>query len=81
MVNVIAQKFFDYIKEAGPTNGDAYDQDRLDEVDDAIQGYAESPVSLTEEEAAWLAAWLEELDNFDEVNDAIQALREADLGA
>ena len=77
MVNVIAQKFFDYIKEAGPTNGDAYDQDRLDE----IQGYAESPVSLTEEEAAWLAAWLEELDNFDEVNDAIQALREADLGA
>ena len=76
MVNVIAQKFFDYIKEAGPTNGDAYDQDRLDEVDDAIQGYTESPVSLTEEEAAWL----EELDNFDEVDDAIQALMEADLG-
>lgn len=77
MVNGIAQKFFGYIKEAGPTNGDAYDQDRLDEVDDAIQGYAESPVSLTEEEAAWL----EELDNFDEIDDAIQALMEADLGA
>ena len=76
MVNVIAQKYFDYITEAGPTNGDADDQDRLDEVDDAIQGYAESPVSLTEEEAAWL----EELDNFDEVDDAIQALMEADLG-
>ena len=77
MVNVIAQKFFDYIKEAGPTNGDAYDQDRLDEVWDAIQGYAESPVSLTEEEAAWL----EELDNFDEIDDAIQALMDANLGA
>ena len=76
MVNVIAQKFFAYINEKGPTNGDAYDQDRLDEVDDAIQGYAESPVSLTEEEAAWL----EELDNFDEIDDAIQALMDANLG-
>lgn len=76
MVNVIAQKFFDYIKEGGPTNGDAYDQDRIDEVDDAIQGYAESPVSLTEEEDAWL----EELDNFDEIDEAIQALMDANLG-
>ena len=76
MVNVIAQKFFAYINEKGPTNGDAYDQDRLVEVDDAIQGYAESPVRLTEEEAAWL----EELDNFDEIDDAIQALMDANLG-
>ena len=78
MVNVIAQKFFDYIKEGGPCeSGDRYQQIRIDEVDDAIQGYTESPVSLTEEEAAWL----EELDNFDEIDEAIQALMEADLGA
>lgn len=76
MVNVIAQKFFDYIKEGGPTNGDAYDQDRIDEVDDAIQGYTESPVSLTEEEEEYLDG----LANFDEIDEAIQALMEADLG-
>ena len=76
MVNVIAQKFFAYINEKGPTNGDAYDQDRLDEVWDAIQGYTESPVSLTEEEAAWL----EELGDFDEIEEVLGALMDANLG-
>jgi len=33
MVKQIAQQFFDWIKEAGPTGGDAYDQERIDEVD------------------------------------------------
>lgn len=77
MVNVIAQKFFAYINEAGPTNGDAYDQDRIDEVWDAIEGYKPSPVSLTEEELGWL----EELGDFDEIEEILGALMDANLGA
>ena len=78
MVNGIAQKFFGYIKEGGPCeSGDRYQQIRIDEVDDAIQGYTESPVSLTEEEAAWL----EELGDFDEIEEVLGALMDANLGA
>jgi hypothetical protein len=77
MVNGIAQKFFGYIKEGGPCeSGDRYQQIRLDEIDDTIQGYIESPVSLTEEEQEYLDG----LVNFDEIDEAIQALMEADLG-
>jgi len=50
MVNQIAQQLFDWIKEAGPTGGDAYDQERLDEVDDFLSGHVLCPVSLSLEE-------------------------------
>jgi len=77
MVNGIAQKFFDYIKEGGPCeSGDRYQQIRIDEIDDTIQGYIESPVSLTEEEQEYLDG----LVNFDEIDEAIQALMDSDLG-
>ena len=77
MVNVIAQKFFGYINEKGPVDGDAYDQDRIDEVWDAIEGYKPSPVSLTEEEQEYLDG----LVSFDEIEETLGALMEADLGA
>jgi len=77
MVNGIAQKFFGYIKEGGPCeSGDRYQQIRIDEIDDTIQGYIESPVSLTEEEQEYLDG----LVNFDEIEETLGALMEADLG-
>jgi len=77
MVNGIAQKFFGYIKEGGPCeSGDRYQQIRIDEIDDTIQGYIESPVSLTEEEQEYLDG----LVNFDEIEETLGALMDANLG-
>ena len=54
MKSQIAQKLFDWVKEAGPTaNGDAYNQERIDEVDDFLGGHVGSPVPLTDAEAAF----------------------------
>jgi len=50
MIKQIAQQLFDWIKEAGPTGGDAYDQERLDEVDDFLCGRVLCPVPLSLEE-------------------------------
>ena len=69
MVNQIALKFFNYIKEAGPCeSGDLYRQDLIDEVWDAIGGYVSLPIALTPEEQDYL----DELDNFDELADLIE---------
>lgn len=54
MKEQIAQKLFDWVKETGPgTNGDAYDQERIDEVDDFLGGHLGSPVPLTGAESAF----------------------------
>ena len=50
MVKQIAQQLFDWIKEIGATGGDAYDQERLDEVDDFLRGRVLCPVPLSLEE-------------------------------
>jgi hypothetical protein len=50
MVKQIAQQLFDWIKEIGATGGDAYDQERLDEVDDFLRGQVLCPVPLSLEE-------------------------------
>lgn len=77
MVNGIALKFFNWVKEAGPTNGDAYDQERIDAMWDTISGYIEVDVGLTAEEQEYL----DELANFDELEAAIDALMDADLSS
>lgn len=77
MVNGIALKFFNWVKEAGPTNGDAYDQERIDAMWDTISGYIEIDVGLTAEEQEYL----DELANFDELEAAIDALMDADLAS
>ncbi len=77
MVNGIALKFFNWVKEAGPTNGDAYDQERIDAMWDTISGYIEVDVGLTAEEQEYL----DELANFDELEAAIDALMDADLAS
>jgi hypothetical protein len=64
MVNSIALKFFNYIKDAGPCeSGDAYQQELIDEVWDSIGGYVPFPIVLTPEEQAYF----DNLDNFDEL--------------
>lgn len=75
MVNGIALKFFNWIKEAGPTGGDAYDQERIDAVWDAVSGYIEIDAGLTAEEKEYIA----ELDNFDELEAAIDALMDEEV--
>lgn len=77
MVNGIALKFFNWVKEAGPTNGDAYDQERIDAMWDTISGYIEIDVGLTAEEKEYL----DELANFDELEAAIDALMDANLAS
>jgi hypothetical protein len=69
MVNGIALKFFNYIKEAGPCeSGDLYKQVLIDEVWDAIEGYVPLPVTLTPEEQEYF----DDLDNFDELGDLVE---------
>lgn len=69
MVNGIALKLFNYIKEAGPcTSGDAYQQVLIDEVWDAIEGYVPLPVTLTPEEQEYF----DDIDNFDELGSLIE---------
>ena len=68
MVNQIALKFFNYIKEAGPCeSGDLYRQDLIDEVWDAIGGFVPLPVTLTPEEQEYF----DDLANFDELGSLI----------
>lgn len=74
MVNGIALKFFSWVKEVGPTNGDTYDQDRLDAVWDAISGYIEIDVGLTVEEQEYI----KQAVNFDEIYEALDALLNAE---
>ena len=52
MINQIAQQLFDRIKEIGPTNGDAYDQERCDFVCDFLAGYSPPPVVMAPGEEA-----------------------------
>jgi len=52
MVNLIAKQLFDWVKEIGPTNGDAYDQERCDYVCDFLGGYSPSPVTMSPSEEA-----------------------------
>jgi len=52
MINQIAQQLFDWIKEIGPTNGDAYDQERCDFVCDFLAGYSPPPVVMAPGEEA-----------------------------
>ena len=69
MVNQIALKFFNYIKEAGPCeSGDLYRQDLIDEVWDAIGGFVPLPVTLTPEEQEYF----DDLANFDELGSLIE---------
>jgi hypothetical protein len=68
MVKQIAQQLFDWIKEAGPTGGDAFDQERIDEVDSYLYGTGECPVSLSPEEDAVV------LEHRDAVGAAIEEL-------
>ena len=69
MVNGIALKFFNYIKEAGPCeSGDLYRQVLIDEVWDAIEGYVPLPIALTPEEQEYF----DELDNFDELGSLVE---------
>ena len=69
MVNGIALKFFNYIKEAGPCeSGDLYRQDLIDEVWDAIGGFVPLPVTLTPEEQEYF----DDLANFDELGSLIE---------
>ena len=66
MTKAIAGKLFDWIRETGPTaNGDAYNQERIDQVDDFLfrPEHTPCPVSLTPEEVAFLG----------EHNDAVEA--------
>ena len=76
MVNGIALKFFDYIKAAGPCpSGDAYSQERIDEVWDSIGGFIPLPVTLTPEEQAYFDG----LANFDELGETIEGLMDEDV--
>lgn len=69
MVNAIALKFFNYIKDAGPCeSGDAYRQGLIDEVWDSIDGYVPLPVTLTPEEQVYF----DDLANFDELEALIE---------
>lgn len=59
MTKAIAGKLFAWVKESGPTaNGDAYSQERIDELDDFLfrPEHTPCPVSLTPEELAHLEA-------------------------
>ncbi len=60
MVKQIAQQLFDWIKETGPTGGDAFDQERLDEVDSFLFGGTEGrgvcPIALSPGEEALAVA-------------------------
>lgn len=73
MVNQIAQQLFDWIKEVGPTNGDAYDQTRIDEVDDFLSGHSPCPVSMAPGEEALAIA------NSDAVNEALCDLMDEEV--
>ena len=69
MVNSIALKFFNYIKDAGPDgSGDLYQQVLIDEVWDAIGGFVPLPVTLTPEEQEYF----DDLANFDELGSLIE---------
>jgi hypothetical protein len=69
MVNGIAQKLLNWIKETGPTlSGDAYNQERIDEVDDFLSGHAPCPASLAPGEEALAVA------NSDAISEAIWEL-------
>ena len=61
MVKQIAKGLFDWIKEVGPTNGDAYDQERTDEVCDFLNGHSPSPIPLAPGEEALAIAHHEEV--------------------
>jgi hypothetical protein len=77
MVKQIAQQLFDWIKEAGPTNGDAFDQDRNDEVSGFLFPGTESrgpcPIPLSPGEEALAAA------HSDEIAAALEVLMDREL--
>ena len=74
MVNEIARKFFDWIKETSPTEyGDSYDEERNDEVLDFLAGHAPCPVSLSPGEEALAIA------NSDAVHEEIVRLMEEEV--
>ena len=73
MVKQIAKGLFDWIKEIGPTNGDAYDQVRCDEVDDFLNGHSPSPIPLTPGEEAFV------ITHVDDVNEAIEQLMDEEI--
>ena len=69
MVNGIAQKLLNWIKETGPTlSGDAYNQERIDEVDDFLSGHSPCPASMDPSEEAFA------LTNSDAISEAIWEL-------
>ena len=63
MVKQIAQSLFDWINEAGPVDGDAFSQVRLDGVADFLNGAAPSPVPLTDEELGFTSGHRAEIDD------------------
>ena len=73
MVNGIAQQLFDWIKEIGPTNGDAYDQERCDYVCDFLGGHSPSPVVMAPGEEALAIA------NSDAVHEEIDRLMDEEV--
>ena len=73
MVKQIAKGLFDWIKEIGPTNGDAYDQERCDEVCDFLSGHSPSPIPLTPDEETFVIA------HVDDVNEAIEQLMDEEI--
>ncbi len=77
MVKQIAQQLFDWIKEAGPTNGDAYDQERIDEVDSFLfagtEGRGACPIALAPGEEALAIA------HCDEVGEALYGLMDEEV--
>ena len=73
MVNLIAKQLFDWVKEIGPTNGDAYDQERCDYVCDFLDGYSPSPVTMAPGEEAIAIA------NSEDVHEEIDRLMDEEV--
>ena len=73
MVNLIAKQLFDWIKEIGPTNGEAYDQERCDYVCDFLGGHSPSPVVMAPGEEALAIA------NSDAVHEEIDRLMDEEV--
>jgi hypothetical protein len=73
MVNLIAKQLFDWVKEIGPTNGDAYDQERCDYVCDFLGGYSPSPVTMAPGEEAIAIA------NSEDVHEEIDRLMDEEV--
>ena len=61
MANQIALKLLNWVAGFGPAGGDQYDQERIDQVCDFLNGEAPSPVDLTREESEFMILYSEDV--------------------